>query len=960
MKKFYLLAAIVVAGFLAGCVNDDAIDLKKYENYEKNFIEKFGEVDKGHNFNMVRAVDITADAPFSNYTLKVYDNTPGVGLGAHLLGEFKNVNPGMVLKCDVPRTVSTLHFAYEHDGLTQYSVELVAPDNKVKAKMASVGTQQEFLQTFSIYHQDETDRANYPENPNISFPEGFNENNWKNDLTDGSVLINNENRGTDEAGKKWGVFSKAFYRFLQGTQTDGSYNGILPFNLFKHAEDHSAYASDFTFEYDTRKNGAIDYITFYPMEYEAGRHDVVGYYIYDIETKAIKAQVDVYENNVDVDQYRLVGNDADIHIHYDPNFLAVARGTADITNASTFTPTGYLQFPAKEFTLDSYVPVYDSPSSLTCLRITNTQDAEGNGIALGAYDDGTVTNPNYSAMGWVPTYDSGQVTFNTTARFVYEFYHQGNQASTFSFAKDVKLSQGLYKLEADGFLRQGYDGTATDSWVKLEANGGHRVLYNETTKEVEQYDNVPDVWMTNWTALSDKTDASYPNQLFLNNTNSDQYANWWMNQGKCVNTRYFYLDNSVDGHFSTDVQVKINGSFGATAGSWFAGGNIRLYKLSNRVPYSDCRAVLGQPCTVGLKPGEGLGFYVRERAYWNVDQVETGEVDITEGVLTDPKVAETNRRRMATRKSVDAEGMTTFYSESARNPNNHKQCLYASIQFTDESNGTTTTTDYGVIGLEDIGLDEASADNDYNDIMIFIERTATMEPEKPIVYTIAYEDLGTTDDFDFNDLVLTLEHVSGQTTGTLKAHCAGGHLPLQLNFGDYIIWNSVHNVFGYSPSAKFYRDGNEYTGDNVIINTNAGTYVEALPLQYPYAETQTIPTFVFDENTILLPSDFTVSDDAKEFIVTVTYDDGQNSNTQIRISPIDLSEEDPGRVPQAIVLVTDSWLWPKERADIIKGYPLYKEWVQDKSKLEWINPSNRQDEYLYESPFPSESSDTGN
>ena len=36
----------------------------------------------------------------------------------------------------------------------------------------------------------------------------------------------------------------------------------------------------------------------------------------------------------------------------------------------------------------------------------------------------------------------------------------------------------------------------------------------------------------------------------------------------------FYLDNSVDGHFSTDVQVKINGSFGATEGSWFAGGVI--------------------------------------------------------------------------------------------------------------------------------------------------------------------------------------------------------------------------------------------------------------------------------------------------------------------------------------------------------------------------------------------------
>ncbi|MBR3453964.1 MAG: hypothetical protein IKH26_01445 [Bacteroidaceae bacterium] len=984
MRKIVLFTVVASATLLVSCVNDDLYDVNKVEKFASNFKEHFGEIDEGHTFNMVKAVNISANTSFSNFRLKVYDNTPNCGLGAHLLGDFKNLSGATEVKCDVPSYVNTLYFAYEHDGLTHYSTAEITPDNRSLAEMNLSGTRaggtadkDVFLSTFSIFHQDQADRAAYPENPNITIP-----NNGNFDMTDLTA-------DSDVPNKKWGVFSKAFYDFLEGTQGDGTYNGILPFNLFKHGEDHSAYASDFTFEYDADAADAngIDWITFYPFEYEAGRHDIVGYYIYSIATGAILEHHDVYENNYEVDQYRLVGADDDIHVNNDPNFLGVL--TSD-NNIDPYTVTGNAQniipFPSKYFNFDSYVDYYDKYENITKWRITdyylnNIDHRSGNDNGLLSNDNGFTFTSNLCTK-------TGIISNGYEARADQPI--QGNN-NTYSILKNVRLGKGFFKVVGYAMYRNGTnDVQASNNTTYHNSYGYLRTNDVNNTGKVKQFSNLQATetaltWVKSVYDIAHNNYFPYGNgQYRPTRTNRDfggfedgvpdeHFSEFWFRkwkgladaasseaerdaiQNQYASVRYFSVEED-----NTVVQIGFDGRF-IRPDSWFTGRNIQLYKLAERQPRWNCKAVLGKPCTVGLREGQGLGFYIKTRTYWNITQPETGEAELMEGYgQDDPKIAEGNRRS-APLKSSDAEtpGMITYYSESSRNPDETKQCVYASLNITDDEGPEVLEHEYGVIGLEDWGLNEETAsDKDYNDIMLLIEHKVTNNKETPMVYTIAYEDLGTTDDFDFNDLVLQVSHATGSGKAVVKVKCAGGHLPIQLFFGypgdTYYqeIWSSI-NRQAYGLGGTYIRDGNEYNADQVIINTNADTYAPALPLQYPNLNINFDPIKTINN----VPDNFTISDDAREFNIVVTYDDDGHNGTQIRIAPNGKDGLEQ-RTPQAIVLDTDSWIWPKERANVDVAYPRISEWIRDKTQTEWLN--HPVSGHIYEGTINKEERDTSN
>jgi len=219
----------------------------------------------------------------------------------------------------------------------------------------------------------------------------------------------------------------------------------------------------------------------------------------------------------------------------------------------------------------------------------------------------------------------------------------------------------------------------------------------------------------------------------------------------------------------------------------------------------------------------------------------------------------------------------------------------------------TTENGYGkIIGFEDklAGTTAPDTDYDYNDIVLYTEAAVENEEAEQAEYFIAIEDLGDTDDFDFNDVVMSVKHTSGTTTATVTLYAAGGTLPVEVAYNGTTVWEEVHGAFGKSSTC--------------LINTDAGTYRGVTFTDYA--------NNVDPVSKIITVADgFSIAKDAKAFTFTVTPDAGET----IEITP------DNGRAaPQAIVLTSkSSWKWPLERISVLEAYDKdeLKTWIGDRT-----------------------------
>ncbi len=207
-----------------------------------------------------------------------------------------------------------------------------------------------------------------------------------------------------------------------------------------------------------------------------------------------------------------------------------------------------------------------------------------------------------------------------------------------------------------------------------------------------------------------------------------------------------------------------------------------------------------------------------------------------------------------------------------------------------------------------------SSDMDLNDLVFIIEGLDPSkevvdpnEPDEPdptpgptpIKWLVACEDLGAMDDFDFNDVVFEVEHVSGQTEATITPLAAGGTLETYLmRDGVKVNETEWHALFGSAPS-------------NAEINASAVTKT-AEPFK------------------ITVPADFSLSSSkAGEgykanmggFHINVKRDDGETS---------EITPPGEGEAPQMILIYQSAdkkWSWPKERHSIKDAYPKFADWM---------------------------------
>ena len=189
--------------------------------------------------------------------------------------------------------------------------------------------------------------------------------------------------------------------------------------------------------------------------------------------------------------------------------------------------------------------------------------------------------------------------------------------------------------------------------------------------------------------------------------------------------------------------------------------------------------------------------------------------------------------------------------------------------------------------------------------------TPSVITEDPQAYILAVEDLGIDDDYDFNDIVFSISHVTGKTEATIQALAAGGTLPAQLYRGTEKIGGEFHSWFG--------------AASNKMINTTSGEWVEG------------------KEITITVPADFKMQSNAPEtmmggFKVVVTKDGGALTS---------IAAPGEGSAPQMICVPAD-WTWMKERYEIDKAYPMFGEYGQGYATTNWLEDANIDTSYLYD------------
>jgi len=183
----------------------------------------------------------------------------------------------------------------------------------------------------------------------------------------------------------------------------------------------------------------------------------------------------------------------------------------------------------------------------------------------------------------------------------------------------------------------------------------------------------------------------------------------------------------------------------------------------------------------------------------------------------------------------------------------------------------------------------------------YVPEQGREDQAEPQSFIFACEDLGTSDDFDFNDVVFEVSHAAGTNKVNVEVLAAGGTLTLELVYidasGNEIAIGEAHRLLGAE--------------DGVMTNTEEIDHHQSAPV--------TIDV----ENGWSLASNYT------RFKVKVSTVQGATGGVVVT-SP----NEGRGKAPQ-IIIVPGGWEWPLERVNITEAYPGFVNWSKNASLSSW-------------------------
>ncbi len=224
---------------------------------------------------------------------------------------------------------------------------------------------------------------------------------------------------------------------------------------------------------------------------------------------------------------------------------------------------------------------------------------------------------------------------------------------------------------------------------------------------------------------------------------------------------------------------------------------------------------------------------------------------------------------------------------------------------------------YSFLCFDDPSDDGGEGDKDFNDLVVYLPQKVTPISLQSLGWTVACEDLGGTFDFDFNDVVFQVYHVSGNKWISVVPLAAGGTLPAKLQINRNDQWWDVskewHSHFGATEDT--YNSGE-------MINTcfNGANYERTVwPIKVNLSN-----------SNFSMAAYATGLDNAGRFRLMVKH----NGKTW---ESVNLPGKDER--PQILVLPVD-WRWPKELKRINTIYPTFGDWGDGYSQGKtnnWVN-----------------------
>lgn len=359
--------------------------------------------------------------------------------------------------------------------------------------------------------------------------------------------------------------------------------------------------------------------------------------------------------------------------------------------------------------------------------------------------------------------------------------------------------------------------------------------------------NAPGITSNFSVVQDDRTITVYP--VYWNASYAHMLGIYWTDENGVEHTQDIYQDKQGD-----EVQI----DFGD--GQWINATEKESTKDANG---NTAQRIRSKGFTINLPAGTRYGFYVKVLPTAYIGYISN-----------------------------------TYYSEAAMNPNNESHASYFTTLLEDGQYRT-------FLGFEDMPNDAEDGDKDLNDFMLIIDPSPVVIDEDAADWVIASEDLGGTDDYDFNDIVFSVNHVSGETTATVTPLAAGGTKSAWIYRDGTLVGEEIHSwLSGGNPQSS----AAGYEMINTCSEGPAGTSV-----------------------TIEVPADFSMA-----YCAGISNMGGFSIRVDDNSEADEITAPGKGEAPQ-MFCVPAGWKWPKERVSISEAYPEFGEWGANYQVSQWYN-----------------------
>lgn len=444
----------------------------------------------------------------------------------------------------------------------------------------------------------------------------------------------------------------------------------------------------------------------------------------------------------------------------------------------------------------------------------------------------------------------------------------------------------------------------------------------------------------------------------LDDTNSSSFVKHWLNEGPVW--PYYYFDNTEALAYKT-VLPELN-----VSSTYPTKGNLTKFGITKDFTYVSTGTFIVYPMYWATSSSDQVGLYYTDAS----DQIvkiplmnngggneslqgknSSGVWQTISNLSGNGTVADntwvTEWRSKGIVVDIPVGTVFGFYLSFSTTTHYSDAQLNGDVNWAKDQNATDIETEKAcycasyydskgdlVLGMEDWhdgGETNSHSDFDLNDLMFkFGGNTPIVVDNSTDAWMLAYEDLGGSFDWDFNDIILRFEYVSGENTAKITPVAAGGTLHSTVCFketpeSDEQVLGEIHVLMGETARAE----NTLYDPINASSRGKEGA---------PVAVTISDPSNFSIENwgEAMAETDITTALSAcGVYLKTKSVNESVGTNTVI-------AYQGAGKVPELLILpetyekdgLSYVWAWPTENTDIrnaYKGTKKFDTWVKDHS-----------------------------